>query len=855
MKTRKFLKHSLAAGLAAAGLASLTAHAYGPLYIFDYETGTPYRWDVSEPVQVYTDGGNFASGTVTLYVSTPETCNADDGWQCGYYEETYVEFTNEQGVARVTEALASWSGVPTSSFQAEVAGSFAAIGIGGDDGDITGAPEEFFEVDGEIVHEVIGNDNGGGIHVLFDENGSVMTNVMGAPFGVLGIASPEWADSETGIITEGWAVIGGAQTYYNDEDLAQMAGVITHELGHSFNLAHTQTNGHVVMYGGWAPLTTGPLDCSAHFNWGGDYRLPWPQDTGPGPEHMAVMYPYIDNNPNAWPAPTGQYQATASTAEDFAAISSVYPATNFASGTGTITGTVTYPFSTDGIIGVNVVARNIDNPYEDAITAMTGDWNDGEAGAAQGVGEFLLQGLTPGARYVVHIETIYAGGFPTPQAGLPGPSEYWNGARESDDATRDDACDFEEIVVAAGETRGGIDIQVNGMKKAPRLVISPAPEANNITEDGQTTGGTVIDTYGESQSWLHHAGRDAYTILPLGGIRLSDNGSVIAGRISIDGQYLPARLVPGGDIEILPTPGNNPCDQGGGFDEYYSNFAISPDGRTMGGFLWNCDDVEGLRNYIVSAATYDDANGWVILNDHFDNSSARVNALANGGVAVGWAENGFGFWEGRAWKDGAEINLKDVAPSNLVDVGQLMAVTSDGSFAVGLNAWDEQWTERGYTYELESGEFTRLDIAEACPWWDWFCFGDKPFNPYDVADDRTMVGAFGAASGSSAALHNEVLGAQKLVDFLVGQGVINAYDLNVASAAGKISSNGKHIVGWTAVDGAFGSFRLTLDQLWVCRKGKSMQVGYPGGVAAQLDQGATLGLCEADLPLQYKANY
>ena len=84
---------------------------------------------------------------------------------------------------------------------------------------------------------------------------------------------------------------------------------------------------------------------------------------------------------------------------------------------------------------------------------------------------------------------------------------------------------------------------------------------------------------------------------------------------------------------------------------------------------------------------------------------------------------------------------------------------------------------------------------------------------------------------------------------------INANDLGVVSAANKISTNGKHIAGWTAVDGYWGSFKLTLDQLWVCRKGKSKQVGYPGGVAGQLAQGATLGMCEDDLPVQYKANY
>ena len=85
-------------------------------------------------------------------------------------------------------------------------------------------------------------------------------------------------------------------------------------------------------------------------------------------------------------------------------------------------------------------------------------------------------------------------------------------------------------------------------------------------------------------------------------------------------------------------------------------------------------------------------------------------------------------------------------------------------------------------------------------------------------------------------------------------GVMNANDLGIVSNALKISTNGKHIVGWTAVDGYLASFKLTLDQLHVCKKGKTMQVGYPGAVAAQLKRGATLGMCEADLPLQYKGN-
>jgi len=853
---RKFLRNALSAGVAIAGLTALSAHAYGPLYIHDYDNGTPYRWDVTNPVQVYTDGGNFASGTISIYVNTPETCNEVDGWQCGYYEDLYVEFTNEQGVARVAEALASWSAVSTSTFQAEVAGSFAEIGLGGENGDITGAAEEFsVNEDGETVHEIVGSMNNGGIHVMFDEDGSVMANVMGAPYGVLGIATPEWADEETGIITEGWAVIGGAQTWYNDEDLAQMAGVITHELGHSFNLAHTQTNGHVIMYSDRAPTTLGPVDCSAHWSVDSEYQLPFPQSPGVTAETISVMYPYVDVNPTAWPSPTGQYQATVSTTEDFAAISSIYPAASLASDTGTISGTITYPFSSDQIIGVNVVARNIDNPYEDAITVMSGDWNDGEPTAEQGMGEFTLKGLTPGARYVVHVENIFAGGFPTPQVALPGPSEYFNGSRENDDATMDNACDYEEIRVAAGATQTGINFQINGMKKAPVLVINPAPNGYNITENGQTTGGTISNNYGEALSWIHHEGRDEYTILPMGGITMSENGSVIAGRVALDNQYLPARLVPGKRIEVIPTPGNNACDMGGGVAEYYSHFTISPDGKTMGGFLWNCDYVEGQTNYIAAAATYNERDGWTILNDHYDNLSSRIDALANDNTAVGWAADTAGWWEGRVWKDGEELNMKDVAPAHLTDVGQATGVSSDGSMVVGINTWDEEWNQRSYTYNTTTGEFEILDIYEECPLWDWFCWGANPFNPYDISDDGTMVGAYGTASSSASVMVSKALGTQKLVDFLKAQGVINANDLGVVSNATKISSNGKHIVGWTAVDGYFGSFKLTLDQLYVCRDGKTMQVGYPTAVATQLKKGAALGMCEDDLPLQYKGNF
>jgi hypothetical protein len=100
--------------------------------------------------------------------------------------------------------------------------------------------------------------------------------------------------------------------------------------------------------------------------------------------------------------------------------------------------------------------------------------------------------------------------------------------------------------------------------------------------------------------------------------------------------------------------------------------------------------------------------------------------------------------------------------------------------------------------------------------------------------ERQTTGLICTASGAGAMIVSDMLDAQRLVDFLKGQGVINANDQGLASPANKISSNGRHITGCTFVDGFSGSFKLTLDQLCVCRDGRTRQVGYPGGVASQL---------------------
>ena len=131
-------------------LLASSAHAGGPLIIYDPASQTPYAYP--GPVSMFTDLGTL--GAVS-------NANAD---------------------ALVAASAAQWTGVATSSFSAAVTGAFARAGLP----DITGANAGL----------VIGVDNpGDGIFVIYDTDGSVIQNYFGAPPGVLGIASPEFKRS------------------------------------------------------------------------------------------------------------------------------------------------------------------------------------------------------------------------------------------------------------------------------------------------------------------------------------------------------------------------------------------------------------------------------------------------------------------------------------------------------------------------------------------------------------------------------------------------------------------------------------------------------------------------------------
>jgi hypothetical protein len=365
-----------------ATVGTTSAFAGGPLIIFDPATRTPYAYPAGV-VGVFTDLGRMGP------------------------------LTNAQSDTLTAAGLAEWTGVATSFFAAAIAGRV----------DLGTGPVDITHV---TASSVVGAFNGGGIHIIYDDSGLITSSFFGAPPGVLGIAGPDFSRTGTPELLESWVVVNGAAVDPFDVGGASFAGVYTHEFGHAINLAHTQTNGAIWFFGD----DSGPSGCVT------------PYGGSPTAADVETMYPFL--NPSA--GGVGVEQATVNVLDDRAAISNLYPTGGWPSSAGTITGRI---FLSDGateVTGVNVIARNVAAPYEDAISALSGDLTQHRVGPD---GLYTLNGLAPGADYVVYIDGIVRGGFSTAPADVP-TEEFWNGVAESADPGVDAVCDVVPVTAVAG---------------------------------------------------------------------------------------------------------------------------------------------------------------------------------------------------------------------------------------------------------------------------------------------------------------------------------------------------------------------------------------------------------------------
>ncbi len=325
-----------------------------------------------------------------------------------------VFIANPDAVAYTQDALDDWAVIPTADLSFVNAGPLTAPGF---DGDVNTIPEffQFF------------NQPDGFSPVVFDEDGSLFDALFGPGTGVLGFALVEVIQLTAPFnITEAFQAYNGrfidGDPTNGEFSLDVFSAVITHEFGHTLNLDHTQVNGHFFI---------------------GDTDDPGFVTYGTPPDGSAMMmFPFLFSQE--------ELNALDPLSDDIAFISNLYPAPVDVV---RISGRV---FESDGstqLQGANVIARNVDNPFFDAVSNVSGylynPFGVGPGPPPPGLeGRYDLVGLTPGASYTVEkvqVNPLFVGG-----SGV-GPidppifiliEEFYNGANEAGTNPPDDPLDF-----------------------------------------------------------------------------------------------------------------------------------------------------------------------------------------------------------------------------------------------------------------------------------------------------------------------------------------------------------------------------------------------------------------------------
>ncbi len=829
------------AALLAGAMTCIAAHAAGVLYTTDKPGNPqPLRWNTSKPIPVYTDLGVF---TYDFDGVTPF-------------------ITNQRANEMVAFAIGQWSKVATSTLRAYVAGSLAQV------------PSIGVDITADNVAKVYGKFNGGGMHVVYDTDGRILEEYFGVPKdAVLGIAFPEWADDTDGdgyedTITEATALMNGWAVSIDDPQGLQFTGVMTHEFGHALNLSHSQVNGPMAFFSfpGYRDLYPGVAGCVAALHKPGFSDTPMPF------AHVETMFPFIDPY-----SEVGREMSTVDMPDDIAAISNLYPTAAYKAGRGSISGTLRLKDGRTPYSGVNVIARNMIDPLRDAVSAMTGDMTQGKAGPD---GRFTIGNLRPGQRYVIYIEDIVAGGYPTEPRFLVSEAEYWNVA-ESADPVVDRACDASPIVAQAGTTKTA-DLTFNGYADG----VQYFPVSNGYLTDLSKNGNRAAGVYGGTQFiW------DALTgIEVLPPHILAGNGSMTRyGRkilVNVDvnknGISSAALVDPrSGKVTDLGSLNGDSCGGDGeiGAASTYG-WAVSDDGHAAVGtayvdvdgdgqcqssfkpeiipFLWT--DKGGLRKLDTSGYDFE-TEGWMRAHALSGDGSVALGGTNNSN-AQAWVDGGprVDLWKKYGGTDAYAVNLDGtrVAMSTLRPVKR----TVDGyTYTDWLNSGVRLWNAK-------TGATSKLPALRWCvdmpipPYYDWVTgnlldpcatsdpatiakeMGKVPVTLFDMNDDGSvMIGRMGSfwIAGFEGVMWVDGLGWLKLSEFFRRQGVSEAARLGMNNPI-SLNAAGDEMVG--GLVGVAMSWYVDMKRVYVCQNGSSAQVRFPAEAVAKVKAGARLGRCE-----------
>ncbi|HVP67170.1 MAG TPA: hypothetical protein VMT17_07890 [Anaeromyxobacteraceae bacterium] len=771
---------------AATAAASFPARAGAPL-IVDSVSGKPWRYPPGVAVPVYHDLGDYA--VVTDWANYP----------------AQVTFGNAVGAAQVTTGLASWASVPTAAFRAVLQGDFSLIGLP----DITGANADL----------VIGAWNGGGIDVVFDADGSIFQDFFGVGPSVLGISSPEFGDDSTGFITESWTVLNGQAIDASDVEAAHYQGIATHELGHAIGLAHTQTNGAAYFYGPWTGEPVGPQSCAA---------LPYRTDLTAA--DVETMYPFSDPSPTS---DVGLGQANVHTTDDVAAVSDLYPGPGWPRAYGTISGKVLGLDGRTQLTGVNVIVRNLDDPFADANSSLSGQWTQGQFGPD---GSFTLNGLRPGARYVVYLDAVVAGGFPTPPLWfLPGSERFYDGPRRGDDGWPFDPCAYQVITARAGSPVRA-DIAFERRKGAPVvLALDYGAGATGISGDGKT----VVGNYGRGGPafrWTEKAG-----IVSLG---VNTPGTITS--ISGNGRYISTNILSDDDTDLgvfrwdvrngwLPVDRVGSCGT-----DTTDNSGVANDGTVFGlayntcldyvGFQWN-PRRGGTR---LLPSTGQKADGTPI-------NGRPTLASADGSVLAGWEENDWGGRVPVVWLQGKPSRITQADGS---DLDEATGLSSDGQVVSGATYWGLPNEGLGWRKRVDRPEVR---------YYSSYSSDAAPPHAYALSRDGSVMAGFAGDPWFSVSpgpfLWTREMGAVSLDAFLRQQGTAMDQYLSLWTPMA-MSDDGTVLAGWGMGFQYWAGWVLQIPKAFVCHLGKgergighTVSAAFPAEFDEHLRHGDAVGPC------------
>ena len=771
----------LALGAAMAGVSM----AGGPLLV-DPATGSAFHFGPA-PVPVYYDLGNFG---VVLDTSTPTP--------------TKVVFDNAVGANLVRTGYASWSNVPTSSLRATVAGNFALKGLP--------------NIDATNISRVIGTPNGRGIYVVFDADGSIMRDYFGVSDGVLGISSPQYAIDGTTTITESFAVLNGAAVNPQDSGAAAFQGVATHEFGHSLGLAHSQVNGAVLFFND----AVGPDACSA-----------LPYGGTPSRSDIETMYPYIDPTPGTG---SGVGQGDVHTLDSMASISDLYPGAGWPAAYGSIVGKVYDLNGKIPLTGVDVIARNISDPYVGANSAISGQMRQGKLGPD---GRFAIHGLVPGQRYVLYGNALVAGGFSTPaQWFLPGAETFYaNGGNTG----KYNPCRYTLITARAGATTSA-PIKFRLMPGAPLLYqLGYGTGVTGLSGDGST----AVGDYGRGGPvfrWTAKTGP-----VPMNAI---STGEITA--ISENGKYLSTNLL---DAKTDTSLGAYRWDAKFGWQavaplgacgtDTTANFGVDNNGAVYGLAYRTCMSYKAFR-WTPKAGSMPLQPPSLKPDGQPVNS--RVNKVsADGRTIVGWQQDAVtGLWEGVVWNSGVP-SLVRTPSGELVD--EVTAVSADGTLIGGAL----------YDGQLPLGDGYRRRATGGRMQWVLPLPGDaSPASPNAMsANGDVMVGFSGnpfLSFNPGPFIWTRELGTANLDDFVHQQGTSTEQWISLWEPTA-VSDDGKVIGGWGVGFIGDSGWVLRVDTAFVCHQSdsspgtvekaaaKTLKVEFPAEFNQHLAHGDTVGRC------------